>query len=164
MTVRNGGEHMNDFGTASMGQNDLLEQQARRALRNGSYDSAITALMKAYGNEIYRYCLNTLGSDADAQDTLQTTFVQAFEGLGKYAENSSFRTWLYSIARHRCLDRIKMDRRRDARVEITDTPPELAEMSNPEDPRVAEILRHCLLPKTRSQPYKKSILFYKSKS
>ena len=78
--------------------------------------------MRAYGSAVYRYCRQMTGDDDMAQEAHQMTFVQAFEGLPRFAGRSTLSTWLFGIARHRCLDLLKVTRRRRQRFgeEIAD--------------------------------------------
>ncbi len=125
---------------------DLVEQTAKNALAKGQQHEALTCLMRAYGDEIFRFCVSQLASRSDAQDVLQTVFVQAYQGLEKFEGKSAFRTWLFAIARHRCLDHIKIARRRQARVEFVDEvpepPPDID--ATPTDPQLTRALRRCL--------------------
>ena len=127
-----------------MSQSSNVEKRALDALHKRKRSVTLEILMAAYGDEIFRYCLGMLGVDADAQDVLQLTYIQAFEGLDQFGEDSSFRTWLYAIARNRCLDRLKMDRRRNARVVFSSSPPDSEYEGKPSDPREAAILQQCL--------------------
>lgn len=79
--------------------------------------------MRAYGSAVYRYCRQMTGDDDLAQEAHQMTFVQAYEGLPRFAGRSAPRTWLFGIARHRCLDLLKVTRRRRQRFgeEIAET-------------------------------------------
>ncbi len=95
------------------------DQAAADALCDGDFDHALTILMAQYGDELYRHCRQVL-RDADlAADVHQTVFVQAYRDLSDFAGRSSFRTWLYAIARHRCLDALKMQRRRRLRFVLS---------------------------------------------
>ncbi len=100
------------------------EAAALAALDRGDREGALTLLMEAFGVALYRYCRQMVVDPDLAADVHQLTFVQAFEGLGRFARGSSLRTWLFGIARHRCLDALKMGRRRRARFESTDEVPE----------------------------------------
>lgn len=91
------------------------EQPIRDALDRGDVSSALTALMETYGDEVYRHCLHVMGDSDQATDVQQTVFVQAYRDLPRFGGRSSFRTWLYAIARHRSLDALKMRRRRRRR-------------------------------------------------
>jgi len=94
------------------------------ALRKGDRDAALRLLMQAYGTPVWRYCRQMLG-DADlAQEAQQMTFVQAYEGMSRFAGRSSLRTWLFGIAHHRCLDLLKTSRRRKKRFAPLDGLPD----------------------------------------
>jgi RNA polymerase sigma-70 factor (ECF subfamily) len=91
------------------------EAEALAAAGRGDRDTALRLLMREYGTPVWRYCRQMLG-DADlAQEAQQMTFVQAYEGLPRFAGRSSLRTWLFGIAHHRCLDLLKSTRRREKR-------------------------------------------------
>jgi RNA polymerase sigma factor (sigma-70 family) len=104
-----------------------LESEAavHEALSRGDRKTALTLLMGLYGTSIYNYCRHMLGNDADADDVQQTTFAQAYSDFGHYRRQSSLRNWLQSIARHRCLDFLKMKRRENRHVEHPETAPDV---------------------------------------
>jgi len=129
--------------------NDIAERKAQQALKNRAVEEVVSILMKAYGDEIFRFCQSMLNNASDAQDVLQIVFVQAFQGLNKFESKSSFRTWLYVIARNRCLDEIKKAKRFEARVEFTEQIPEPMSVcdrvdDSNSDPFVREVLRRCM--------------------
>ena len=78
------------------------------------------------------------GSDDLAEEIQQLTFVQAYEGLAKFAGRSSLRTWLFGIARHRCLDLAKMNQRRRRRFGPIDEVPDMAAPGGSVEDRLAE--------------------------
>lgn len=102
------------------------ELEALAALDRRDLDEALAVLMRAYGTAVYRYCRQMAGEEELAQEAHQMTFVQAHEGLARFSRRSSLRTWLFGIARHRCLDLLKMARRRRQRFgpieEMSDRP------------------------------------------
>ena len=53
-----------------------------------------------------------LGSAQDAEDTVQETFLAAWQHIAGFEVRSSVRTWLYRIATNRCLDALRSARRR----------------------------------------------------
>jgi RNA polymerase sigma-70 factor (ECF subfamily) len=88
------------------------EQRARAAHQAGDDRGAMTILARAFGPDVFRYCRTMLGDDADAEDLMQITFLHAQRGLAAVLAQPSIRAWLLGIARHRCLDKIRVDRRR----------------------------------------------------
>jgi RNA polymerase sigma factor (sigma-70 family) len=69
-------------------------------------------LFLRYAQQIHAFCLYHLGDPLDAEDALQSTFLNAFRALERgvvpYAESA----WLYTIARNVCLTRRRSVARR----------------------------------------------------
>ena len=129
--------------------NEIAERKAQQALTTRGHKEVVSILMKAYGDELYCFCQSMLNNPSDAQDVLQITFVQAFNGLDKFESKASFRTWLYVIARNRCLDEIKKAKRFDARMEFTDEVPEtdissIISSDLEDDPFMRKVLLQCM--------------------
>ena len=76
------------------------------------------ALYERHATQIFRYCLHQLGSREEAEDAVQSTFLNAFRGVkrGVVPENES--AWLFKIAENVCLSRRRSTWRR-GRVEST---------------------------------------------
>jgi RNA polymerase sigma-70 factor (ECF subfamily) len=70
----------------------------------------LTLLMSHYGDAVYRHCSVMLPGHLVA-DVHQQTFIEAYRALPSFEGRSSFKTWLYTITRHRCLDALKSERR-----------------------------------------------------
>lgn len=107
-----------------MAFNEIAEHKARNALKRNRSEEVISILMNTYGDELFRFCNSMLNNSADAQDVLQTVFIQAHQGVEKFRGESKFRTWLYTISRNRCLDHLKAKRRLADRVEFVETIPD----------------------------------------
>jgi RNA polymerase sigma-70 factor, ECF subfamily len=126
------------------------EWSALAALDRGKPEEALSILMREYGNGVFRYCRQMLGSDDLAEEVQQLTFVQAYEGLAKFARRSSLKTWLFGIARHRCLDFAKTNRRRLRRFgPLEEAPPDVAAPGASVEDRLAagaraRVLESCL--------------------
>ena len=90
--------------------------------------------MESYGDEIYRHCLAMMGTEAQAADVHQVVFVQAYRDLPRFRGGSSLRTWLFAIARHRCLDALRAHRRWLRRFVSGVEAPDLSE-----SPRLEEV-------------------------
>ncbi len=100
------------------------ETQVRERLAAGDERAALTLLMETFGRELYRYCRSLLADAELASEVHQTVFVQAWEGLAGFRGEASLKTWLFGIARHRCLDAAKVSKRRERRFLLTDALPE----------------------------------------
>lgn len=47
------------------------------------------------------------GSDIEAEDILQETFLKAYKNLDQFEGKANMYTWLYSIARNKCIDEFR---------------------------------------------------------
>lgn len=68
-------------------------------------DSA--TLFAEYYQRLYRYTLSLLRDPAEADDAVQETLVRAYRRLESLRYWQALTTWLYRIATHVCLDRMR---------------------------------------------------------
>ena len=73
---------------------------------------ATHALYERYAPQILRYCLSQLGSREEAEDAVQSTFLNAFRGLKRGVEPELEAAWLFKIAHNVCLSRRRSTWRR----------------------------------------------------
>ena len=73
-------------------------------------------LYERYSAQIYGYCRHQLGSREEAEDAVQTTFMNAFRGLQRGIVPELESAWLFKIAHNVCLSRRRSSWRR-GRVE-----------------------------------------------
>lgn len=73
-------------------------------------------LYERYSAQILGYCLHQLGSREEAEDAVQTTFMNAFRGLQRGIVPELESAWLFKIAHNVCLSRRRSSWRR-GRVE-----------------------------------------------
>ncbi len=67
------------------------------ALQAGDRD-AFARLVDLTSGHIYRVAFQILGSEQDAEDVLQETYLKAYRALPAFEGRSSLTTWLYRIA------------------------------------------------------------------
>jgi len=80
--------------------------------RDGDRD-AVGGLFERYRLRVVRFCLSYAPvTEADAHDITQEVFIRAFRGLGRLRRPERFESWLFSIARRRCLTHLKRARQR----------------------------------------------------
>ena len=69
-------------------------------------------LYSQYGKQIYSYCLHKLRSREEAEDAVQTTFMNAFRSLQRGATTQFEQAWLFKIAQNVCFARQTSSSRR----------------------------------------------------
>jgi len=107
----------------------LADLLARTALAD---QRAFAELYRSTSSHLYAVALRILREPAAAEEVLQEAFVSVWHHAGAYAPSKSQpRTWLTSIVRNRCLDRL---RRRDLNtVPLTRDNDEETEIDLPAD-------------------------------
>ena len=89
----------------------LNEKELIQQLRQGN-EPAFQLLVETYRNRVYNAVLNIVQNAGDADDAAQEVFIQVYESVGRFKEESTLSTWIYRIAVNRALDKL---RRRKAR-------------------------------------------------
>jgi RNA polymerase sigma-70 factor (ECF subfamily) len=67
-------------------------------------NEAFAILYKMYIHKIYAYCVVKVGIPQEAEDITEQVFVRALKNIAKFRQDSSFLTWIYTIARHLVID------------------------------------------------------------
>jgi RNA polymerase sigma-70 factor (ECF subfamily) len=65
---------------------------------------AASELLQIYYKDIYAYLRRLCGSNQDAEDLTQQTFLKVWSSLDGFAARSKFSTWLYRIAYNTLID------------------------------------------------------------
>jgi RNA polymerase sigma-70 factor (ECF subfamily) len=87
---------------------DLADVAAARAER-----AALATLYRRYLDRVYGYCFYQLGDHHDAEDATERTFMAALRGLDRFEDRgSTFRAWLFRIARNTVANAHRSRRRR----------------------------------------------------
>src|SRR5215510_5377591 len=64
-------------------------------------------IVRRYNQRLYRVGMGILNDDAEVEDAMQVTYINAWENLGKFKFRSSFSTWLTRIMINESLLRTK---------------------------------------------------------
>lgn len=78
---------------------------------------AFRILYKKYHQKVYRFALRMLGDPELAQDAYQETFIKIYEHRKEF-RGQNFTAWLYTIARHTCLNIIRSRKNHDSFDEV----------------------------------------------
>lgn len=83
---------------------------------------AFRTLVELHQTFAYRLAYRLLGSDEEAKDIVQESFIRVWRHLPKYRANGKFTTWLYSIVTNLCYDRMKARKRRSKVIRTLEQP------------------------------------------
>ena len=74
-------------------------------------NEAFSRLVEKYQRPVYNLCYQMLGDRVEAEDAAQEVFIRAYYSLHTYDETrSKFSTWLYAVASHYCIDKLRLKR------------------------------------------------------
>lgn len=77
-------------------------------------------LYERYAQIIFNLCIRILKDEVEAQDVMQEIFIQIWKDAGRFdPARASVKTWLFTIARSRSLDRYRSRKMAQARVQDT---------------------------------------------
>jgi RNA polymerase sigma-70 factor (ECF subfamily) len=82
--------------------------------------NAFTYLVDNYKDLVFSLAYKMTKSREAAEEISQDTFIKAFKNLIKFKGDSKFSTWLYRIAYHTSLDRIKKDKKTNNTFQINE--------------------------------------------
>ncbi|HRH68587.1 MAG TPA: sigma-70 family RNA polymerase sigma factor [Flavobacteriales bacterium] len=75
-----------------------------KALDDVGRQKLMAGWVHSHTNDLLRYARSRVKDEATADDLVQLTFVSAWQTMDKFAEQSSPRTWLFSILKHKLAD------------------------------------------------------------
>jgi RNA polymerase sigma-70 factor (ECF subfamily) len=76
------------------------EAAIREAHERGDLAEAARLALEGYQTELYSFLCARLGSEADAHDVFGQLTEDLWRGIAGFRGECSFRTWLYTLARH----------------------------------------------------------------
>ena len=72
---------------------------------------AIAELIEPHRKPLFAYIYRMVTHRQDAEDLMQDVFVRVMESIGRYRGDGPFKSWLFGIATHACLDLLRSRRR-----------------------------------------------------
>ena len=109
------------------------------------------SLFATHHDRIYRYVLRMMRDAAEAEDLTQETFLRAYRRRDSLRDPLAARGWLYRIATHLCLDRLRQHKQhvsldgeegREPMVPLISTLPSLVEITEREE--TSRCVQRCL--------------------
>src|SRR5262245_25716850 len=91
---------------------ELLRDFAERGDR-----AAIGILFSRHADPAYRFALRLCGRAADAEDALQTAFLEVFRHAANFRGDSSVKTWILGFVLNACQSKAREETRRRNRQE-----------------------------------------------
>lgn len=88
-----------------------IDTRVREALKHGDRDGALAICAERHGSMLGRLCMAMLGSQAEAEDAVQDTLIDAHAGLPGWRGEGSVGAWLATIARRKCVRVIERRKR-----------------------------------------------------
>jgi len=106
------------------------EQELIAAFKRREH-AAVQELVQSCGDRLLRSAFLLCGNEADAQDLVQETFLQALQSAHRFAGRSSIYTWLHAI-----LLNLSRDLRRKRKRFVSDDEPEEGLLSAEDVPQL----------------------------
>ncbi len=88
------------------------EKELIQELRRGN-EPAFRWLVDYYRNRVFHTVLNILQDSKEAEDATQETFIKVFESISGFKEEAALSTWIFRIATHKALDKIRRRKSRE---------------------------------------------------
>ncbi|MBA4387115.1 MAG: hypothetical protein C0404_03980 [Verrucomicrobia bacterium] len=121
-------------GSAGVGPDDV--ELLRRYARQGDTD-ALALLFQRHSDSAYRTALRFTGNTAEAEDAVQTTFINIMRIAGNYRGGQGVRVWITKIVLSVCKTKIRENVRRRSREERSEGDPALH--AGPDDDSAIEL-------------------------
>lgn len=90
-----------------------LVERARAHTDTPAGQAAAGELLRRYRRPVYVWCFRYVGEHERALDMAQDVLLAAYQRLGEFEGRAAFSSWLFVIARNRCLNEIRNDGRRE---------------------------------------------------
>ncbi|MCK5354591.1 MAG: sigma-70 family RNA polymerase sigma factor [Methyloprofundus sp.] len=75
-----------------------------------THDSLPEDWLNDYGDILYRYALMRVRSEATAEDLVQETLLAGLQAFERFSGQSTVRTWLVGILKHKIMDHFRKNR------------------------------------------------------
>jgi len=95
----------------------MREDAAAVALARDGDAESFRSLVERHSRLVFRVAYRRTGSEADAEDVVQETFLRAYRQLGRFESRANFGTWVYRIAVNCAIDYMRAKPKRESAEE-----------------------------------------------
>ena len=126
----------------------MLQDDARTLLDRiaGGDESALADFYHAFEGPVYRFVLSRLNDSFEAADIVNDVMMEVWRNAGRFEGRSKVSTWVFGIARHKTIDRLR--KRRPGHADELDENLEDESVADPIDclaaAENAAFVKHCL--------------------
>ncbi|PWL29760.1 RNA polymerase sigma factor [Roseivirga spongicola] len=85
----------------------LTDEELVHFLQNGGPERYFSILADRYQDYVKKKCKGYVKSDDEAEDLSQEVFIKVFMQLSNFRSEAKFKTWLYTIVYHTCIDYLR---------------------------------------------------------
>lgn len=87
----------------------MTDAELVRRLTDGD-NTAFRELVTLYQGMVYKTCFHLLRQPEDAEDIAQDVFIEVYESIGQFRNQSKLSTWLYRIAINKSLNQLRKNK------------------------------------------------------
>lgn len=80
-------------------------------------EAAFRRLVETHSRDVFRLAYRITRNEDDAEDTVQETFLRAYQKLDGFESRANFGTWLYRITTNTAIDVLRRRKRHESRSE-----------------------------------------------
>ena len=92
-----------------------VEASIRKHHDSGDLQAAATVALEGYGDEVLGFVFASVRAESDAAEVFSDLCEDMWRGIDRFSWRSSFRTWLYVLARHATARYMRAPNRRPER-------------------------------------------------
>lgn len=76
-------------------------------------ERALTRIFSIMSRRIFDFAMGYVGNAATAEEVVTETFFEVWKSAGTFCGDSKVTTWIYGVARHKALDKVRSSQRRN---------------------------------------------------
>src|SRR5437899_2012235 len=110
----------------TLSREDVDDAQLLQQYVRAGDAEAIDLLFRRYADSAFRVAMRCCGNSADAEDAVQTAFLEVLRHAAQYQSKFSFRGWMMSIVINACRKKIRAEASLRQREQTSSAEPRIA--------------------------------------